>query len=76
MRTGRRRLLVHSKQWLQKQLTFRNIWHTPNKRIEDFCINHLNTDIMMMPLYKRENRESERDRELPKATQCIRGGLR
>lgn len=76
MRTGRRRLLVHSKQWLQKQLTFRNIWHMPNKRIEDFCINHLNTDIMMMPLYKRENRESERDRELPKATQCIRGGLR
>lgn len=43
--------------------------------IEDFRINYLNTGIIMMPLYKGENR-SEMDRELPKATQLIMGGLR
>lgn len=45
-------------------------------RTEDFCIHYLSTDIIMMPFYKGENRESERYRELPKATQLIRGGLR
>lgn len=44
--------------------------------IEAFCIYYLSADIIMMPFYKGENRESEKYRELPKATQLIRGGLR